>query len=116
MQTVALVGLETAALLAAWGLASAAGRDSPRVGVVLLRLAGSIATNLYMIVVHLLRRSVHAPVRPHVDGHPRGSRDAQPTGAKGSPKRVDIVQAPSAHPWRVPGSVALVGFETRDTV
>jgi hypothetical protein len=51
MQAIAIVGLGTAALLAAWSLASAAGRDSPRVGAVLLGLAGSIATNLYLIVI-----------------------------------------------------------------
>lgn len=51
MQAIALVGLGTAALLAAWSLASAVGRDSPRVGAVLLGLAGSIATNLYLIVI-----------------------------------------------------------------
>ena len=51
MQAIALVGLGTAALLAAWSLASAAGRNSPRVGAVLLGLAGSIATNLYLIVI-----------------------------------------------------------------
>ena len=51
MQAIALVGLGTAALLAAWSLASAAGRDSPRVGAILLGVAGSIATNLYLIVV-----------------------------------------------------------------
>jgi hypothetical protein len=51
MQAMALIGLWIAALLAAWSLTSAAGRDSPRIGAVLLGLAGSIATNLYLIVM-----------------------------------------------------------------
>ena len=51
MQAMALIGLGIAALLAAWSLTSAAGRGSPHIGAILLGLAGSIATNLYLIVM-----------------------------------------------------------------
>ena len=51
MQALALVGLGTAVLLIGWSLASAAGRDWPRVGAIFLGLAASSATNLYLIVV-----------------------------------------------------------------
>jgi 4-amino-4-deoxy-L-arabinose transferase-like glycosyltransferase len=51
MQGLALVGLATAGGLAVWSLASASGREWPRVGAVTLGLAGAAATNLYLIVV-----------------------------------------------------------------
>jgi len=51
MQALALVGLATAGGLAAWSLASATGREWPRVGAIALALAGAAATNLYLIVV-----------------------------------------------------------------
>jgi len=51
MQALALVGLGTAAILGAWSLTSASGRDSPRLGAIALGLAGSSATILYLIVI-----------------------------------------------------------------
>jgi len=50
MQAVALWALAIAGLLAVWSLASAGGRDCPRLGAILLGLAASMATNLYLIV------------------------------------------------------------------
>jgi len=51
MQALALVGLATAGGLAAWSLASATGREWPRVGAVALGVAGAATTNLYLIIV-----------------------------------------------------------------
>jgi hypothetical protein len=51
MRGLTLVGLATATLLAAWSLSSATGREYPRVGAVVLGVAASCATDLYLFVL-----------------------------------------------------------------
>ncbi len=50
-QAIALLGLGLAGLTAVWSVASATGTDRPTVGAVVLGLAASCATNLYLILM-----------------------------------------------------------------
>lgn len=50
-QAIALLGLSVAGVLAAWSLVEAAGRALPRVGAVLLGLAGGCTTTLYFVML-----------------------------------------------------------------